>query len=93
MDHYINHSVVLITHSLAPLPSPHIALAKPQSWQQKGPGKIRTIMPYSTIYIRNCDYRVDTSAVFWFHSLLHSSRKLFHTFCAVLIPPKPPPIS
>lgn len=85
-------TLVLIVYSLAHLTSPHIALAKPQSWQQKGAGKIHTIMVYNAIYIHNHDYRVDTSTVFWFQSLLHSSKKLFHTSCGVLRRPKPPPL-
>lgn len=58
--------------------------------QGKVAGEIHTIMLNSTIYIHNHDY-VDTS--FWFHSLFHSSRRLFHSSSAVLKPPKPPPIS
>lgn len=45
---HINHCCINHT-SLAPLPRPHIGLAKPQSWQLKVSGEIHIIVLNSTI--------------------------------------------
>lgn len=84
------NSVVLIIYSLAHLTSPHIALANPNLGSRRGLEKSTQLWCIIQFIFIIVDYRVDTSTVFWFQSLLHSSKKLFHTSCGVLGRPKPP---